>query len=105
MAHNTLTLVTQLSGLRILVLANRLGCDTDLARGVHERLATKLAKMIEAQRRILAADHVFAAARGTVDEEDAFFDQHDCHAAWYGIWLEEPIALLDKYLVDDCTCE
>ncbi|GAA4134569.1 hypothetical protein ACFFTN_13250 [Aminobacter aganoensis] len=105
MAHDTLMLVAQLSGLRILVLANRLGCDTDLARGVHDRLAAKLAEMIEAQRRILAAGRTLAAARGTVDEEDAFFDQHDCHAAWYGTWLDEPIALLDKYLVDDSTRE
>jgi len=49
MAYNTLMLLAQLSGLRILVLANRLGCDTELARTVHDRLAAKLAEMIDAR--------------------------------------------------------
>lgn len=65
MAHNTLMLVAQLTGLRIHVLANRLDCDTDLARGVHDRLAEVLAAMIKDQRRILAAERVFVAAGGT----------------------------------------
>jgi hypothetical protein len=69
-------LVAQLSGLRILVLANRLGCETDLARTVHDTLAAKLAKMIDAQRKILAADRTRVAARGTEDDEDAFYDLH-----------------------------
>lgn len=83
MAHNNLMLVAQLSGLRINVFANRLGCDTELARGVHGILAEKLAKMIDAQQKILAADRALVAARGTEDEEDAFFDQHHYQTAWY----------------------
>lgn len=105
MAHNTLMLVAQLAGLRILVLANRLGCDTELARTVHDTLAAKVAKMIEAQRRILAADRARVAARGTDDEGDAFYDLHHYQTAWYETWLIEPIALLDDYLVDDLTRE
>lgn len=105
MAHINLMLVAQLSGLRILVLANRLGCDTDLARGIHDTLAAKLAKMIDAQRMILAADRALAEARGTVDEEDAFYDQHHYQTAWYETWLIEPVALLDEHLVDDLTHE
>lgn len=105
MAHNTLMLVAQLSGLRILVLANRLGCDTELARTVHDRLAVKLADMIDAQRRILAAERARIAARGTEDEQDAFFDLHHYQTAWYETWLVEPIALLDDYQVDDLTSE
>jgi hypothetical protein len=105
MAHDTLTLVAQLSGLRILVLANRLGCDTGLARTVHDRLAVKLAEMMDAQRRILAAERASTIARGTADEEDAFYDLHHYHAAWYETWLIEPIALLDAYQVDDLTNE
>jgi hypothetical protein len=98
-------LVAQLSGLRILVLANRLGCDTELARTVHDTLAAKVAKMIEAQRRILAADRARVAARGTDDEEDAFYDLHHYQTAYYETWLIEPIALLDDYLVDDLARE
>lgn len=105
MAHNTLMLVAQLSGFRILVLANRLGCDTELARTVHDTLAAKLAKMIEAQRKILAADQARVAARGTEDEEDAFYDLHHYQTAWYETWLIEPVALLDEYLVDDLSHE
>jgi hypothetical protein len=105
MAHNNLMLVAQLSGLRILVLANRLGCDTELACTVHDILAAKLAKMIEAQRKILAAERARVAARGTVDEEDAFYDLHYYQTAYYETWLVEPVALLDEYLVDDLTNE
>ena len=105
MAHNTLMLVAQLSGLRILVLANRFGCDTDLARSVHNTLAAKLAEMIDAQRKILASDRALAAARGIAEEEDAFYDQHHYQTAWYETWLIEPVALLDDYLVDDLTLE
>ncbi|MCR5860591.1 hypothetical protein [Mesorhizobium sp. J428] len=105
MAHNTLMLVAQLSGLRILVLANRLGCDTELARSVHDSLAAKLAKMIAAQRNILAADRARVAARGTEDEEDASYDLHHYQMAYYETWLVEPVALLDEYLVDDLTHE
>ena len=105
MAHNTLMLVAQLSGLRILVLANRLGCETDLARTVRDTLAAKLAKMIDAQRKILAADRTRVAARGTEDEEDAFYDLHHYQTAYYETWLIEPVALLDDYLVDDLSRE
>ncbi|MDQ6436290.1 hypothetical protein RB623_19705 [Mesorhizobium sp. LHD-90] len=101
MAHNTLMFVAQLSALRILVLANRLGCDTDLAGTVHDKLAEVLAAMIEDQRKILAAEGVLAEARRTSDEEDAFFDLHHYRTAYFETWLLEPIALLDDYLVDD----
>lgn len=105
MAHNNLMLVAQLSGFRILVLANRLGCDSDLARTVHDRLANKLARMIEAQRKILAAERAVVAARGTSTEEDAHYDLHHYRMAWYETWLVETVALLDEYLVDDATQE
>nr|WP_295468837.1 hypothetical protein [Mesorhizobium sp.] len=105
MTSNNLMLVAQLSGLRILVLANRLGCDSDLARTVHDTLAAKLAQMIEAQRKILAADRALAATRGTEEVEDAFYDQHHYQTAWYETWLIEPVALLDDYPVDHFTHE
>ena len=105
MAHNTLMLVAQLSGLRILVLANRLGCDTETARTVHDRLAAKLAEMIAGQCNILAADRALTAARGTEDEEDAFYDLHHYQTANYEAWLIEPVALLGEYLIDDLTNE
>lgn len=105
MAHNTLMLVAQLAATRINVLANRLGCDTDLARTVHDKLAEVLAAMIEAQRNILTAEQVLAGARGTSDEEDAFFDLHHYRTAYYETWLIETVALLDEPVVDDFTHE
>ncbi|MHA6645754.1 hypothetical protein [Mesorhizobium sp. A623] len=104
-AHNNLMLVAQLSGLRIQVLANRLGCDSDLARSVHDKLASSLAEMVEGQRKILDAERALLAARRTSDEEDAFFDLHHYRTAYYETWLIETVALLDDYLVDDLTQE
>lgn len=105
MAHNTLMQIADLSGFRVLVLANRLGCDNDIARQVHDKLAGVLAGMIEAQRNILAAERVLAAARGTSGEEDAFYELHHYHTSYYETWLDEAVALLDAYLVDDSTNE
>ena len=105
MAHNTLMLIAQLSGLRINVLANRLGCDTEFARGVHTKFVDVLAEMIQGQRNVLAAERVLASARGTADEEDAFFDLHHYHSAYHEKWLAEAVALLDDYLVDEVTRE
>jgi hypothetical protein len=105
MAYENLMLIAQLSGFRIQVLANRLGCDTELACTVHDTLAAKLAKMIDAQRKILAAERTLLAARRTSDEEDTFFDLHHYRTAYYETWLVEPVALLDEYLVDELTHE
>lgn len=105
MAHNTLMLIAQLSGLRINVLANRLGCDTDLARTVHSKLADVLAEMVEDQRKILNAERVLATVRGTSDEEDSFYDVHHYQTVYYEKWLVETVRLLDPYMVDDFTHE
>ena len=105
MAHDTLMLIAQLSGLRINVLANRLGCDTELARGVHTKLADTLAEMIEDQLTIRTAEGVRAMTRGMADEEDAFYDLHHYQSAYHEKWLIETVDLLDGYLVDDFTRE
>ena len=72
---------------------------------VHDRLAAKLADMIEAQRKILTTGRALAKARGTSEEEDALFELGDYQAAWCATWLVEPVALIDEYLVDDLTSE
>ena len=56
MANNDINLFAQLSGFRVLVLANRLGCDSDLARSVHHKLASVLAEMIEDLRKVIIAE-------------------------------------------------
>lgn len=76
MAHDTLMLIAQLSGLRISVLVNRLICDTEFARRVHSKLAGALAAMIEDQRKIFTAERVRATTLGKVHEEDSFDDLH-----------------------------
>lgn len=105
MAHNNLMLIAQLSGFHLHVLANSLGCDTDLARKVHDKLATVLATMIGDQRKILAAEGALVEARGTSHKEDAFFDLHHYRTSYFETWLVETVALLDEYLIDDLTHE
>ena len=105
MAHDTLMLIAQLSGLRINVLANRLGCDTDLARRVHDKLASVLATIIGDQRNILAAQRASMAARGTPDEDDARLDLYDYQVAYHEKWLTESVDLLEGYRVDEFTNE
>ncbi|MGN7958890.1 hypothetical protein [Agrobacterium radiobacter] len=64
----TLMLYTKLAGFRLVVLANRFGCDTEVSRELHDRLveeleaATDRVRTIMAlERSVLAGDDEFAA--------------------------------------------
>ncbi|MEZ5784330.1 MAG: hypothetical protein R3D70_22540 [Rhizobiaceae bacterium] len=98
-------LIAQLSGLRVNVLANRLACESDLARSVHDKLASTLAAMIEDQRKIRKAESNAVMARGTLDQDDARLDLYDYQVAYHDRWLAETIDLLDGYVVDEFTHE
>lgn len=102
---SNMMLFTELSGFRVLVLANRLGCDNDIARNVHERLAAKLAEMIEGQRKILEGKRARILARGSSEEEDAALDLDYYRSTYYEKWLIEPVALLNDHMVDHSTNE
>ena len=63
-----LMLYTKLAGFRLVVLANRFGCDSEFSRELHDRLAEGLEAAIERiriimalERSLLADNHEFAA--------------------------------------------
>ncbi|ANK95524.1 MULTISPECIES: hypothetical protein [Rhizobium] len=65
-----LMLYTRLAGFRLVVLANRLGCDSDFSRELHDRLIDGLDAAIARvqaiaalERMLLAGDNEFAAYR------------------------------------------
>jgi len=92
-----LALYTKLSGFRLVVLANRFGCETDVSRKLHERLlegleaaAGRIRTIMALERSILAGDDEYAAYRLEgeteiferfsiilLDELDIDFDTHE----------------------------
>ncbi|WP_132077612.1 hypothetical protein [Sinorhizobium americanum] len=95
--YQNLALYTKLSGFRLVVLANRFGCDTDVSRKLHERLlegleaaAGRIRTIMALERRVLAGDDEYAAYRlegeteifgrftiNLLDELDIDFDTHE----------------------------
>ncbi|MCA1370263.1 hypothetical protein I6F15_23095 [Bradyrhizobium sp. BRP14] len=61
-----LTLAATLSGFRLIVLANRFGCDTDLSRELHDRLVEGLEAATARVRTIMALE------RNVLTGEDEF---------------------------------
>ncbi|MBB3302268.1 hypothetical protein FHT72_005917 [Rhizobium sp. BK077] len=94
--HN-LALYTKLSGFRLVVLANRFGCETEISRNLHERLlegleatAGRIRTIMALERSVLAGDDDYAAYRlegeteifgrftiNLLDELDIDFDTHE----------------------------
>ncbi|MFC0804681.1 MULTISPECIES: hypothetical protein [Sinorhizobium] len=61
-----LTILARLSGFRLLVLANRFGCDTDVSRELHDRLIEGLQAATARVRTIMALE------RNVLTGEDEF---------------------------------
>lgn len=66
--HQTLLLYTKLAGFRLVVLANRFGCDSEFSRELHDRIIEGLEAAIgrvriimALERSVLAGDDEFAA--------------------------------------------
>ncbi|OWO92894.1 hypothetical protein B5E41_20900 [Rhizobium esperanzae] len=96
-SDQNLALYTELSGFRLVVLANRFGCDTDVSRKLHERLldgleaaAGRIRTIMALERSVLAGDDEYAAYRlegeteifgrltiNLLDELDIDFDTHE----------------------------
>ncbi|NKE92150.1 hypothetical protein [Rhizobium phaseoli] len=92
-----LALYTKLSGFRLVVLANRLGCDTEVSRKLHERLlegleaaAGRIRTIMALEWSVFAGDDEYAAYRLEgeteifrrftiilLDELDIDFDTHE----------------------------
>ncbi|MBW9054561.1 hypothetical protein [Rhizobium mesosinicum] len=92
-----LMLYTQLAGFRLVVLANRFGCDTDFSRKLHDRLVDgleagidRLRVIMALERSVIAADDEFAELQlegeteifgrftiNLLDELEIDFDTHE----------------------------
>ncbi|WP_085032516.1 hypothetical protein [Ensifer aridi] len=92
-----LTLVAALSGFRLLVLANRFGCDTDFSRELHDRLIEGLDAATARVRTIMALE------RNVLTGEDEFAEyQLDGEMEIFGRFA---INLLDDLEIDFDTHE
>ncbi|MCP4736125.1 MAG: hypothetical protein GY873_18230 [Bosea sp.] len=100
------SLFTRFCGFKILVRANRLGCDNDLARCAHDRLVAKLGELIG-----LMGDGLRAEQDTALDEATSRY-RAACEALYWideefsSRWLtERPHPLLDELRIDFATRE
>ena len=92
-----LMLYTQLAGFRLVVLANRFGCDTDFSRKLHDRLVDQLEAGIDRLRMIMALE------RSVLMGDDEFAEYQ---LEWEtGIFARLAINLLDELEIDFDTRE
>jgi hypothetical protein len=101
-----LMLYAKLSGCRLVVLANRFGCDNDFSRELHDRLIegleaaiARILVIMELERSVLAGEDEFAAYRlegeieifnrlsiNLLDELETDCDTHECRING-GSWI------------------
>lgn len=60
----------QFAGFRVLVLANRFGCNDDFSRAAHDKLLEKLDQLIALARRAVAAECRLALTPGGPETDD-----------------------------------
>ena len=101
-----LAMFAQFSGFKVVVLANRLVCDNDLARYAHDQLVTKLCELIELTRLALAAKKDAAlnqtAACDDTAGEDLYWIDEELAFRWLS---HRPHPLLDELEFDPATGE
>ncbi|MBX9841818.1 MAG: hypothetical protein K2Z80_08425 [Xanthobacteraceae bacterium] len=101
-----LTLFTQFSGFKVVVLANRLGCDNGVARTAHDRLIAKLGDLRELMRDALAAERNLLLDESSQRYRDAVEDLYWIAEEFAHRWLAgEPGPLLDDLWIDWATRE
>jgi hypothetical protein len=101
-----LTLFTQFSGFKVLVLANRLACDNDLARTAHDRLIAKLGDLIELMRGALAAERNLLCDENSERYQNAAEDLYWIAEEFASRCMaDDPVPLLDSLWIDWATRE
>ena len=101
-----LTLFTRFCGFKLVVMANRLGCDNHLARCAHDRLVAKLCQLIELMREALAAERETALDEASTRYQTACEDLFWIEAEFANRWLSDrPHPLLDDLIIDLGTRE
>ncbi len=106
MSDRNLTLLfAQLSGFRVVVLANRLGCDNDLARRAHDALLKELNTVIGFLRQ--EADAALALVRNPDPAEvvDLMEYRYDAQRSLEDYLCDGPHPLLDYVHIDHATNE
>ncbi|MFC3721888.1 hypothetical protein [Neoaquamicrobium sediminum] len=98
-------LFAKLSGFRVLVLANRLGCDNDLARQAHDALVRHLDRLIGLLRQESNAHLALARNTDPAQAEDLDEDLHHARCLIDDFIHEGRHALLDFVDVDHFTHE
>jgi hypothetical protein len=94
---NSIMLFAQLSGFRILVLADRLGCESEFSRELHDRLIEGLEAAIDRLHAIMSLERQLTAG----DDEYAAYHL----AAEWEIFSRFTIELLDDIDIDHDTHE
>lgn len=103
--YDYLASFTRFCGFKVLVRANRLGCDNDLARLAHDRLLAKLNELVELMRNGMAAERGTMLPEGSARFQEACEDLYWIEAE-FDRWLSpEPYALLDRLIIDTATKE
>ncbi|NTA83904.1 hypothetical protein G6L13_25820 [Agrobacterium tumefaciens] len=80
-------LMVKLSGFKLLVRANRLGCDTDLARDAHDILIAHLDEFREDLDRVIALWYELLAERDPDKADDAAYELRDQRIRVEHFWL------------------
>ena len=82
-----LMLMVKLAGFKLIVRANRLGCDTDLARDAHDMLIGHLDEFREDLDRVLALWNELLAERDADVAEDVAYQLRDMRIRVEHFWL------------------
>lgn len=100
-----LRLFTRLSGLRLVVRINRVGCANDLARCAHDRLVVKLGELIELMLRGVEAERSLRNGTHPARVAQASEDLYWIEAEFEHRWMSQPHPLLDHLDIDAATRE
>lgn len=99
---NFLTLHAQLAGFKLVVSANRFGCDTDFARRIHDGLLEKLDELIRIARQGLKSETCMRLNTDPVKADDLkqnfWMSHYDLERR--GLSIHERAPLLDHLDVD-----
>lgn len=101
-----LTLFTRFCGFKIVVMANRLGCDNALARCAHDRLLGNIDQLVALMRDALAAERCMVLDETSARYRTAAEDLYWIEAEFENRWLTaRPHPLLDDFVIDRATSE
>lgn len=81
-------MMVKLAGFKLLVRANRLGCDSEIARDVHDRLIDFLDEFGEDLKQVIACERKMLAERDPHKADDIAYELRDRRIEIEHFWLE-----------------